>query len=368
MNILILNWRDVKNPKSGGAEIVTLEHAKGWVKSGHKVLWFTSRFKGSKKNELIDGVEIIRAGNFLTVYLIAPLFYLFSGRKIDLVVDEIHGLPFFTPIYVRKPIIAFIHEVAEEIWDYMYPFPINKIGKIVEPILLLPYRRIKFITVSDSTKKSLIKIGVLENNIVVINNGIKEEILKKLPEKEKNPTFIFVSRVVRMKGIEEVIKAFSFIAREYKKAKLWIVGSGDREYIEKLKKMINEYGIIDSTIFFGRVSEDKKLALIRKAHILLHASVKEGWGLVVIEAASQSTPSVVYNVSGLKDSVRNDKTGKIIRENSPYEMAKEALSLLQDRRKYIEYQNNCLKWAKQFTWAKSIKKSTQIIEDIVVKK
>src|SRR3990170_217949 len=118
MNILILNWRDTKNPKSGGAEVVTLEHAKAWVKKGHWVTWFTSEFENEKKTEKIDGINIVRRGNFLTVYLHAPFFYLFSGNKFDVLIDEIHGLPFFTPIYARIPKIAFIHEVAREIWDY----------------------------------------------------------------------------------------------------------------------------------------------------------------------------------------------------------------------------------------------------------
>ena len=78
MHILILNWRDPKNPKSGGAEIVTLEHAKAWVKKGHNVTWFTSKFKGSKDTEKIEGINIVRRGNFLTVFLIAPFFFFLS--------------------------------------------------------------------------------------------------------------------------------------------------------------------------------------------------------------------------------------------------------------------------------------------------
>src|ERR1035437_3814135 len=115
MNILILNWRDPKNPKSGGAEIVTLEHAKAWIAGGNAVTWFTSEFKGSKREETVEGVKIVRRGNILTVFLYAPIFYLFLKQKFDLVVDEIHGIPFFTPLYVGKPKIAFIHEVAGEI-------------------------------------------------------------------------------------------------------------------------------------------------------------------------------------------------------------------------------------------------------------
>ncbi|HVZ58658.1 MAG TPA: glycosyltransferase family 1 protein, partial [Patescibacteria group bacterium] len=98
MNILILNWRDPKNPKSGGAEIVTMEHAKFWVKNGHSVTWFTSCFAGSSNKENIDGISIVRRGNSFTTYLYAPFFYLLHRQDFDIVIDEIHGIPFFTPL------------------------------------------------------------------------------------------------------------------------------------------------------------------------------------------------------------------------------------------------------------------------------
>ena len=100
MNILIFNWRDPKNPKSGGAEIVTFEHAKRWVARGHKVWWFTSSFKGALSHEVIEDVHIIRKGSELSTFFLASLFYLTSPITFDVVIDEIHGVPFFTPLYV----------------------------------------------------------------------------------------------------------------------------------------------------------------------------------------------------------------------------------------------------------------------------
>jgi glycosyltransferase involved in cell wall biosynthesis len=365
MNILILNWRDTKNPQSGGAEIVTLEHAKAWVKNGHRVTWFTSKFSGAIKEEKINGVNIVRRGNFIMVYLFAPFYYLFSGYKFDLVIDEIHGLPFFTPIYVKKPKIAFIHEVADEIWDFMYPFPINKIGKFIEPLYLKFYKNIKFMTVSDSTKKSLMQKNISEENITVVLNGISTNFPKVFRAKEKVPTFIFVSRVVKMKGIEEVIRAFFYISRELKDANLWIVGKGDKAYVEQLKDRTREYLISPKVKFFGKVPDLKKFELIGKAHLLLHASVREGWGLVVIEAASQGTPSVVYNVAGLRDSVKNGETGIVLEENSAKEMAKETINLISDKGRYENFQKNGVLWAKSLTWEKATDQSSRLITSIV---
>lgn len=362
MNILILNWRDPKNPKSGGAEIVTMKHASYWVKKGNNVTWFTSKFKNSKNQEKINGVNIVRRGNSITVYLLAPLFYIFSRNKFDIVIDEIHGLPFFTPIYVKKPKIAFIHEVAREIWDYMFPFPINIVGRFIEPKYFKLYKNVKFWVPSKSTVDDLVSVGIERRSCKVIYCGIDNKTVGILPKKEIYPTFIFVSRVVKMKGIEEVVRAFFRIARVEKNSKLWIVGDGEKKYVMSLKNLIRSYGFESKISFLGKVSEKKKLFLLRKAHILLHASIREGWGLVVIEAASQATPSIVYNVSGLKNSVKDKITGKVLKNNTPDEMAKEALMLLKNTKSYLIYQRNGLEWAKSLNWKDSLSESLSLLK------
>lgn len=218
-------------------------------------------------------------------------------------------------------------------------------------------------TVSDSTVNDLVKLGIKRKNIHLILNGINFKTTKG--NKESMPTFIFVSRIVKMKGIEEVLKAFFYIQRELKDAKLWIVGDGDKKYIDDLKETVRLFGIAPKVKFFGRVDENKKFELLKKAHLLLHASVKEGWGLVVIEAASQATPSVVYNVAGLCDSVKNGKTGIVLKENDCKEMAKEAVSLFKDKKKYQEFQKNALALAKGLTWKNATGQSLDVINSVI---
>lgn len=364
MNILIYNWRDIKHPKAGGAEIVTMEHAKYWIKNGHTVYWFSPKFNKSKNLEKIDDVIVYRRGNKLSVYFWAPIFYLFSGLKFDIVIDQIHGIPFFTPFYVRKPKIAFIHEVAKEIWDYMEPFPINTLGKIIEPIYFKFYKTITFWTPSDSTINDLIQMGISKKKCIKILCGINNQTLKSPFKKSKSPIFIFVSRMVMMKGIEDVIDAYSFIVKEKKNSKLWLVGGGEKEYVDILKMKVKNLGIEDSVIFCGFVTEKNKLDLMKKAHILLHASVKEGWGLVVVEAASQSTPSVVYDVAGLRESVKNNITGYVVKENTPEELAKAAIRLFDDKNTYRKFQKNCLIWSSSIKWDTELKKSLNLLNKI----
>lgn len=370
MNILILNWRDPMHPKSGGAEIVTMNHAKAWVRAGHRVTWLTSSYKNAAPEERYEGVSIIRKFGSLTIYLYAPWFLLFRAHNFDVFVDEVHGIPFFSPIFTRKPVVAFIHEIAGEIWDFMYPFPVNSIGRMLESLYLWVYKDCLFWTDAPSTITELVKRGIPLGKCTAIPCPItiENENKKIAVPKDKVPTYIFVSRVVRMKGIEEVVKAFSFIIKEQPEARLWIVGGGDTGYIDQLKRMMNDYGVLANVKFFGQVTESKKLSLMARSHILLHASVKEGWGLVVLEAAYMGTPSVVYNVTGLCDVVKNGQTGVVLKSNLPHEMATEAVKLYMDSERYAVFQKNGKIWTSSLKWSDVVRTSLVLLQKAIQKK
>lgn len=362
LNILILNWRDKEHPKAGGAEIVTMEHAKGWVKRGHNVTWLTSLYSNALIDEVIDGVHIRRRSGSLFIYIWAFFYTLFNGYKYDIIIDEIHGLPFLTPLATKTQKIAFIHEVASDIWNYMAPFPLNILGKLLEKIYFPLYKSIPFWSDAESTIDELVTFGINRSHCIAIPCPIKKDSrLTNFHIKEDNPTFIFVSRVVAMKGIEEIIKSFAFIVKELPDASLWIVGGGESKYIESLKKEIKELDLTEKVHFYGKVNEEEKISLMGKAHILLHASVKEGWGLVVLEAAYQGTPSVVYNVSGLKDVVKNNKTGIVLTNNSPRELAKQSINLYKDITRYKKYQIEGKRWVESITWEDVINQSESLL-------
>lgn len=364
MHILILNWRDTKNPKAGGAEGITLEHAKAWVKYGCRVTWFTSRYPKSLSSEYIEGVRIVRFGNEFLVHLFAPFFYLLSSNTFDVVIDEVHGIPFFTPFYVRRPKIVFIHEIAGKIWDYMYNFPLNTIGKVLEHVYFHFYANVYFWTDAPSTVVELVAHGISKDNCIAIPCPILNKPVSTLPQKEAISTFLFVSRLVQMKGIEDVIASFAMIAEQKKDVQLWIVGSGDKQYVNSLKSMVRKLGVMSKVTFLGYLSETQKLATMRKSHILLHASVKEGWGLVVLESASQGTPAIVYNVSGLCDVVKNNKTGLVLSKNTPQEMAHVALKLLDDKNQYKNFQENGIRWVKSLSWEEVTKQSLELLKKV----
>ena len=213
MTILILNWKDIKHPAAGGAEILTHEMAKGFIAQGHKVILFTSSFPHAREKETIDGISIIRSGNVdlramhnSVQYKAYRYYQKHLKGNVDVIIDEVHGLPFFASFYAKEKVISLICEVAGDIWFKMFSFPWNIIGWISERCYLIAYRNIPALTISESTKTELISCGIAKKNITVLPMGITRVSVKEI-NKEKKPTIIFVGRLNKMKGIEDAILA-----------------------------------------------------------------------------------------------------------------------------------------------------------------
>lgn len=370
LNILILSWRGPGHPNAGGAEISTHEHAKGWIRAGYDVTLFTSAFIGCKEQEVVDGVNVIRRGRqIFGVQWEALKWYIFgSHTKFDLVIDQFHGIPFFTPLYVKAKKLAFIHEVTKEVWKLNpWPWPFNlisaAIGLLFEPFIFkLLYRKIPFMTVSKSTKYDLIEWGIPRNNVTVIHNGFKSPNYPK-SKKELKKTVIYLGALSKDKGIEDALIAFKNLFEESRDIQFWVVGKGEEYQLERLKKQVKQLGIEKDIKFFGFVSEKEKYNLLSRAHILINPSIREGWGFVVIEAASVGVPTVAYNVAGLRDSVVDGKTG-LLCDTKPEILASKIQYLLNNKELYQSLSTNCLQWSRKFSWERSVNMSQKLLEII----
>ena len=368
-NILVFSWRDPKHPLAGGAEQVMHEHMKGWIKSGFEVTLFSSKIGDLPSEEILDGVRIIRRGSqYLGVQIAGFFHYMKHSSEYDLVVDQFHGIPFFTTLYVKKPILAVLQEVAKEVWFLNHlPFPVNRIvgfiGYFIEPFVFKAYKKTKFMTGSNSAKEDLIAFGIDKNNITVVPHGVKLVLPKKPPEKEKDKTVIFLGALAKDKGVEDAIDAFSLLPKDYK---MWIVGKGSEEYLAYLKHKIKHLDIEERTKFFGFVTQEEKFILLAKAHVLVNPSIREGWGLVNIEANSVGTPVVAYHSPGLVDSVKDRFSGILLKKNNPSELAR-VINLLFDNE--IMLKNLCRgaqEWSDQFHWSKAKEDSIRLIGSVIV--
>lgn len=345
--------------------MVTHEHAKAWVKKGYLVTLFTSSFIDANPVEMVDGVEVIRRGNqILSVQWEAFKWYLFQNKKtFDLVIDQFHGLPFFTPLYIKTKKLAFIHEVTKNVWKYNvlkepYHSIVAWIGQSGEPwIFKLLYKTIPFWTVSDSTRTELIDFGILKKNITVVPNGVTIYPVKK---SQKDQAITFIGAIAEDKGIEDAIKTFALL--KDLKLKFWVIGRYDDNYFKKILKLTKKLGIEKKVRFWGYVSERKKFELLQKSLLVVNPSVREGWGLTVIEAGSVSTPTIAYNVSGLKDAILHKKTGFLVDNRSSVSIAAAIRDILGQKRVYYSMQKAVKKWADSFSWPKSTRLSLHLLK------
>jgi glycosyltransferase involved in cell wall biosynthesis len=126
-------------------------------------------------------------------------------------------------------------------------------------------------------------------------------------------------------------------------------------------------GIFDSVVFWGRVSTLVKHTLMAKASALLMASAREGWGLVVSEGNLCGTPAIVYDVPGLRDSVRHEVTGIVVSPR-PRSLADAMIRLTSDAGLYARLVTEGRRWSSAFSLDASAKLVAQTLDQAVARK
>lgn len=368
MDILILNWKDIKNPQAGGAEIIAFEFARRLVNEGHKVTFFSRAFSNCLKEEIIDGVKIIRRGNRFNVYIKAYFYYKSLKKKPQKAIDMINTICWQTPLYIDKKIrIAYVNQLAKEVLLYEFFWPLSFIAYLIEKFEYFTYRNTKFICYSKSTKEDLISFDIKEKNIGIFPLGVDHDRYRKIGNKSKDPLFVFVARLAKNKRADLCIRSMKKVIGKYPKAILYVLGNGSdekrlqklvfRKDLEKNVKFINK-----NNFFVDKNIKDLKVNLMQKAWALILPSVKEGWGLVVTEAAACGTPAIVSNVTGLRDSVVNGKTGIILSKNpSEDELAQSMIRLIEDSNLRRDISTGAYDHSQNFNWSKSFKLFKELI-------
>nr|MCK4929868.1 glycosyltransferase family 4 protein [Nanoarchaeota archaeon] len=364
LNILILNWRDIKHPEAGGVEIRLHELSRRLVKDGNKVTFLCSKFKNAKHYDNIDGINIIRIGRKYTFSISALFYYLFKLKhnNYDLVIEDLDKTPFFTPLYVKKPLLACYSQLNNEIYFKELCFPFSLIAFVMERVFMpLSYRNNVFMVSSKSTKDELNKLGIKQKNIFVVNDGFTPKAYKPTSlSKKKNNQILVLSRLKKYKGIHHLVLAMRTVLEKLPKTKLCIAGKGD--YEKNLKWLVKKLDLEKSILFLGFVSEKKKVKLLQQSALLINPSFKEGWGINVIEANTCGTPVVASNVSGLKDSIIHEKTGVLVPYGDEAAIAKTIIKLLGDDNLRKKMGKNAIIHARKYGWDISYKQFLSCIK------
>jgi glycosyltransferase involved in cell wall biosynthesis len=310
-----MSWRDLANEQAGGSEVFIDRLAVALLGMGHEVTHLCGGPVGKRP------YPVIEMGGTFSQYARAPVVHHRVARDWDLLVDTENGLPYFSPLWRRKPILASVYHVHSEQWDQRFSPPLAAAGRFVESkIMPLVYRRVPFMAISSSTASALEAIGVDRSRIHVLQSGVDPPSVT-VDERSAEPLFICVGRLVPHKRVDLLLRVWDQV-RPVVGGQLIVIGDGpERASLEALAG--------DDVVFAGRVDDDEKWRLLSRAWALVHSAHHEGWGIVIIEAAEVGTPALGFNVPGVKDAIVDGVTGILV--DSEADLARQWIELANNR-------------------------------------
>ena len=366
MRIAILNWRDLTHPEGGGAERYAVNVATGLVQRGHDVTLMCADHGQAPRNEMVDGVRLRRRGGRVGVYLQALRGVRLLERTecpFDVIVDVQNGLPFFAPLATRTPVVSLVHHVHREQWPVVFgPIP-ARIGWGIESRLApRVYRGRQYVAVSGRTKDELAELGVDPRHIAVIHNGTDEPMSTGV-SKSPHPTIVVLGRLVPHKRVEHAIEVLAKLRESHPGLQLRIIGDG--WWAHKVREHAQARGVSDSVAQLGFISEEHKHTELAQSWVALAPSVKEGWGLNVVEAASHGVPTVAYHgAGGLSESIEDGRTGLLVHDLDA--MAAAVSGLLSDQLLRDTLGAAAREHARRFTWAGTITSWEDLLQHVAL--
>lgn len=369
--IVIIAWRDKWNPESGGAEIYITKLAEHLASTGFKVCFLTPSYKGSHSSETVNGVEYYRIGSKFISYLAIPLYFIrFLRDDTDLLIENYNAWPYLAPLLHRKSLIGFMHLQDREWYDF-FPKGIKTVGgatfKYSSRLLLkVFYRKKNMFTISPSTVESIEMLNLSPTLLYEIYPGIEDSLVELSEDRsiEKHKLekvhFYYVGRLTEHKRIHLCIKLIhSLVQNGIFNIHLDIAGKGESE--SSLKSMVKDLSLDEYVTFHGYVTDEEKISQFVNSHIHLQLSEFEGWGITVIEAASQGTPTLSFNVKGLRDSVSS--SGYLVDDrDSLVETAMRIVEEVNDpQSEYWRKVKAAPSWAMKYTWSSQVGKFRHLV-------
>lgn len=248
--------------------------------------------------------------------------------------------------------------------------PSKRKGSFVDNLLSYYGQRISFffikrhsdfiIVVNPFIKERLKEAGFQDFTIIINSNGIDTRYLKNVkPSKGIRYDGIFLGRLHPSKGIFDLVKIWKIVCKSQKNAKLGIIGSGDVQVREKLKRKVKESGLETHIDILGYI--DDAFSIVKSSKVFVFPSYEEGWGIAICEAMACGLPIVTfdlppYEIFGntmVKVPVGDIKT-----------FAEAVIKLLSERWLRRELGEKGKRKVKQFDWSTVAQKESLFLKEI----
>jgi glycosyltransferase involved in cell wall biosynthesis len=366
MNILLVNWQDRENPQAGGAEVHLFEIFGRLASAGHRVRLVCSGWEGAPSSATVGRIEVHRVGGRHSFAALGrgAVRRAVRAERPDVLVEDINKLPLYLAGQ-GLPFCAIVPHLFGETVFQEAPWPMAALVWLSERPLPALYRRAAFHAISESTRDDLVSRGIPAERVRVIHPGVDSVRLSPDPTgwREPVPTFLYVGRLKRYKGIGFAIRALAVARRARPELRLVVAGAGD--YLPELTRLSTELGQDGAVEFRGFVSEQEKLALLRGSWANLFPSPKEGWGITVVEAAACGTPSIASDSPGLRDSVRHGVTGFLVPHGDTDALAARMLELAASPVLVGRIGSAARRYAEGLTWESAAAATERHLDDII---
>ena len=332
MKILLVNWNDRENPHAGGAEVHLHEIFGRLAKQGHEIDLVSSGWPGAPERADVDGMRVRRVGGRLSFALHgrSVIRKMLAERAYDVVVEDINKLPLYLPTMTRLPFVAIVPHLFGTTAFVEASWPMATVVWAAEKAIPRVYRQALFHVISDSTRDDLVARGVAAERVTVIYPGVDAGWYSPDPASPRAaiPTFLYVGRLKRYKGVETALTAFAAARRTQPALAFEIAGQGDDR--PRLERLAAALGLGAAVRFRGFVPEMEKRELLRRSWAVVFPSPKEGWGISNVEAAACGTPALASDSPGLRESVRHGRTGFLVPHGDVDALAGRMLELARD--------------------------------------
>jgi len=353
---------------SGGVEVRCFYTAL-YISKNHEVTVLARRKKGELASEVLGKLRIYRFGKeigqtsatFRSLFSRLAYIILCIYQSLGIKADIIEGSNFVSliPAFIigrikKKPTIAFYPDVLIGKWKQLFGNLLGGIGELVERIIIkLPWD--KYIAISNSVKDSLEKYKIESNKIDVIPCGI--ELPNVIIAEPKQNRLIVISRLVAYKRVDWVIKLLKNIELEFPKLSLLIIGSGPED--EKLKKLANSLKITNKVSFIRDVSKEILYQELNKSLLLVHPSLIEGFGIVLLEANSYGVPFIAANIPTSKELI-GKLGGLLFRQDDFSDFVNKTKELISDKSLWQKLSKKGLLGVFDYQWSSIAEKTEKL--------
>jgi len=361
--VVVANWRDLDHSMAGGAERYAWELARALADAGARVYFLTARERGRRRRESREGIRIHRGGGRFGFYAYAAAWLLRHRRSLDAVIDCEAGIPVFSPVWTAGsvPVVLLVHHVHQQQFGTYLPRPLAVLGRFLEGRAMPQvYRRAHTLAVSESTRAEMLVQLDWRGPVEVLHNGNTQPVPVKVADEDTVDRVLVVGRLAPHKRVDVVVRAIAALRERRPTLRLDIVGQGPDTQV--LHQLVEDLDAEKFVTVHGFLDEAAKADLIAHARLHVCASDVEGWGQVVIEAASYGVPTVARDVPGLRGSVRPGHTGWLVAEARQHDLRTvqsrmtvaigDALEELEDPERRREIADECRAWAGGFSWTR----------------